>query len=224
MGRIVEFAANGRMAEGYLAGNVRSGPGVVLIHELWGLVGQIKGVADRFAGAGFLVLVPDLYHGKSTDKLDDATKLAMALNIADAARDLSGAVDYLVAQRGDGGTKVGVMGFCMGGQLALFAAMEYPDRIGAVVDFYGLHPAVQIDPERLRVPVLAHFGTRDHLIPDAQARALLERLRAAGTPIEAYHYDAGHAFFDETRPLVYNPEAAALAWDRTLAFLGRYLR
>src|SRR5580704_10513960 len=137
MGEIVEFASNGSTAQGYLAvPDSGSGPGVVVIQEWWGLVEHIKTVADRMAAEGFVALVPDLYHGQTTKEPDEAGKLLMTLNIERAGRDMSGAVDYLVSRStGDG---VGVMGFCMGGALALLLGTLRPDAVKAVVPFYGV--------------------------------------------------------------------------------------
>jgi carboxymethylenebutenolidase len=111
----------------------------------------------------------------------------------------------------------------MGGQLALYAATEFPDLISAAVDFYGIHPNAKIDPDKLRVPVLAHFGKRDTSVPEETANALIESIRARGQSIEPYFYEADHAFFNDTRPEVYDAESADLAWKRTLEFLRREL-
>src|SRR5918999_3309937 len=122
MGEIVEFPSNGHSARGYLARSVEgAGPGVVVIQEWWGLVPHIEDVCDRFAAEGFVALAPDLYHGETTREPDEAGKLMMALNIDQAAKDLRGAVQYLLSQGGATSGKVGVIGFCMGGQLALYA-------------------------------------------------------------------------------------------------------
>ena len=147
----------------------------------------------------------------------------MALNIARAGDDLRGAADALLARPEVTSRQVAVVGFCMGGQLALYAAAEYPDRIAASVDFYGIHPKVRIDPGRLRGPVLCHFGSRDGSVKEADARALVRQIEAGGGVIEAHYYDAGHAFFNDTRPTVYDQACAATAWERTLAFLRKYL-
>ena len=225
MGEMVTFAANGRMAEGYLAKPPSGrGPGVIVIQEWWGLVDHIKDLTDRFAGEGFVALAPDLYHGERTKSPDQAGKLLMALNIAETAKDLRGTATYLRSLRELQPTKVAAAGFCMGGQLALFAATAHPDVIDAAVDFYGIHPKVNPDVSRLSGPVLAHFGRRDKSVPEAAANALVERIEAAGKTVEAHFYDADHAFFNDTRPEVYDPKSAQLAWQRTLEFLRNALR
>jgi carboxymethylenebutenolidase len=220
MGDVVTFKANGRTADGYLAkpASGRS-PGVIVLQEWWGLVGHITDVADRFAAEGFFALAPDLYHGEKTKSPDDAGKLMMALNIAEVSKDLRGAADYLAGLDGVSPEKVAAVGFCMGGQLALFAATEYPERIGAAVNFYGVHPAVKPDVSRLSGPALLHFAERDKSTPPDAAKALTKQIRDAGKKVESHFYDADHAFFNDQRPTVYNAEAAKLAWDRTLKFL-----
>ena len=222
MGDMLEFPANGHTAAGYLAApsSVR-GKGLLVLQEWWGLVDHIKRVCDRLAAEGFVALAPDLYHGATTKSPDEAGKLFMALNIGKAAADLRGAADALLARPEVSSRKLGVIGFCMGGQLALYAGAEFPDRIDSVVDFYGIHPSVRIDPNRLRVPVLAHFAERDTSVKVADAESFVAKVRAAGGTIEAHFYPADHAFFNDTRPTVYDKEAAATAWSRTLAFLRR---
>jgi carboxymethylenebutenolidase len=224
-GTMVEFKANGHEASGYLAVPASGkGPALVVLQEYWGLVPHITDLADRFAAAGFVALAPDLYHGEKTTSPDAAGKLFMALNIARAGADMRGAADYLLAQKSVTSKKAGILGFCMGGQLALYAGMEHPDRFSAVVDFYGIHPKVEIDPKRVRVPVLGHFGKSDASVPMDHVRELAKAVNAAGGSFVAYFYEAGHAFFNNARPAVYSKESAALAWERTLAFLKQHVR
>ncbi len=224
MGELIDFPANGRTTSGYLAVPVAGrGPGLIVIQEWWGLVDHIKDVCDRFAAEGFVALAPDLFHGKATRSPDEAGKLFMALNIAKAGADLRGAAEALATRPEVRAEKVGVLGFCMGGQLALYAAAQHPERIAAAVDFYGVHPNVRIDPSTLEVPILAHFGTRDSSVRERDARALVSAIQAAGGNIEAHFYDADHAFFNDTRPTVYDRESARLAWERSLSFLRRHL-
>jgi len=212
MGTMIEFPANGHSTSGYLAvPQAGRGPGLLVIQEWWGLVDHIKEVCDRFAREGFVALAPDFYHGVATKSPDEAGKLFMALNIAKAGADLRGAADALLQRPQVTSPRVSALGFCMGGQLALYAGAEFPEKIGAVVDFYGIHPNVRIDPARVTVPVLAHFAKRDNSVKEADARNLVEKLEAAGCPIEAYYYDADHAFFNDTRPTVFDKEAAKQA-------------
>ncbi len=221
---LIEFPANGRNCSGYLAVPASgSGPGLVVIQEWWGLVDHIKRLADRFAEAGFVALAPDLYHGEQTTSPDQAGKLLMALNIAEAGKDLRGALTFLRSHKGVVPKRTGVLGFCMGGQLALYAAQEHGDVVDAAVDFYGIHPKVVIDPARVKPPVLGHFATRDSSVPIDAAKALAGAVQAAGGRFEFHAYDADHAFFNDSRPAVYDVQSAAMAWDRTLAFLRSHL-
>jgi carboxymethylenebutenolidase len=225
MGQMIEFPANGHTASGYLAllPSGRRGPGVLVIQEYWGLVDHIKDVCERMAAEGFVALAPDFYHGTATKSPDEAGKLFMALNIGKAGADLRGAADALLARPEVSSTKVGVMGFCMGGQLAMYAGAEYPERFAAAVNFYGIHPNVRIDPAKLKVPLLAHFATRDTSVKEAGARALVSRIQEAGGDVEAHYYEADHAFFNDTRPTVYDKAAAKTAWERTVAFLRQHV-
>jgi carboxymethylenebutenolidase len=225
-GRSVEFASNGGRASGYLSSpNAGPRPGVLVIQEWWGLNSHVRSLADRFAGEGFVALAPDLYHGNETREPDEAGKLLMALNVEQAASDLRGAASYLLGQGGAIGGRLGVVGFCMGGQLALYAGTVAPDQIGAVVDFYGIHPNVKPDWSKLQAPVLGLFAEKDGMVSPAVVRDLEEQLKAAGKEVETHIYPGvDHAFLNDERPEVYSPDAASDAWRRTLAFLRAHLR
>jgi carboxymethylenebutenolidase len=220
MGEIVEFPSNGTSGQGYLAvPDSGSGPGVVVIQEWWGLVDHIKDLCDRFAAEGFVALAPDLYRGEKTTEPDEAGKLMMTMNIERAAKDMSGAVDE-VAKRG-GGNAVGVVGFCMGGGLALMIGANRPDLVKAVVPFYGLIPweGAQPDYTKMAAAVQGHYAEKDDYFNPEAVAGLDKQLEAAGVEHELFIYPgADHAFFNDTRPEVYDADAAATAWDRTLAF------
>jgi carboxymethylenebutenolidase len=224
MGEMIEFPSNGSAGQGYLAVAPNGGPGVVVIQEWWGLVPHIKDVCDRFASAGFTALAPDLYRGKQVSEPDEAGKAAMAMEADVAVRDMSGAVDEIL--RRATGQKVGVVGFCMGGGLALTLGTKRPDAVAACVPFYGisLRPDLQPDYSKLEAAVLGHYAELDeYCTPDA-ARALEARLRGLGKEAEVYIYPGtDHAFFNDSRPEVYNAEASGLAWERTLDFLRSHL-
>lgn len=222
MGELIEFASNGDTANGYLALPEKgegAGPGVVVIQEWWGLVPHIEEVADRFAAAGFCALAPDMYHGKKTTEPDEAGKEMMKLQMPKATRDMSGAVDELLAH--SKGDKVGVVGFCMGGGLALLLAQARPDVVAAVVPFYGLIPWKDAHPDwsKLSADVLGHYGEKDESFPPDAAKGFEEELNALGKSTEFHIYEgADHAFFNDQRPEVYDAEAANTAWDRTIEF------
>jgi carboxymethylenebutenolidase len=223
-GQIVEFKSNGGTTNGYLSTPASgSGPGVIVIQEWWGLVPHIKAVADRFASEGFVALAPDLYHGKSTTSPDEAGKLMMALNIDEAEKDLRGAVQYLVNHEAVAGDKVGTVGFCMGGVLSLYAASKNP-QAGACVIFYGAHPKVKPDLANLSAAVLGLYAERDSSVPPSAVRELEAKLKSLGKDVEMHIYPGtDHAFFNDTRPEVYNRAAAADAWKRTIEFLRKNL-
>lgn len=221
---MIEFAGNGKPYTGYLAPSVSpKGPGVIVIQEWWGLVGHIRDVADQFAGAGFTALAPDFYHGQSTTEPDEAGSLMMALNIDDAAKVIHGAVDALLANPATEGEKVGVVGFCMGGQLSMYAACIDP-RIGACVNFYGIHPNVQPDFNKLQAPMLGFFAELDdYASPDVVAR-LDNELTSLGKEHEFTVFEgAKHAFFNSDRPQVHDPYIAAECWARMVDFFKRTL-
>ena len=216
MGEMVTFASNGRDGSGYLAGS--SGPGIVVIQEWWGLVPHICDIADRFAAAGFTALAPDLYHGESSTEPDEAGKLMMGLNLQKAAKDMSGAVDFL--QERTGRTKVGVVGFCMGGGLTLALACQRPDAVVAAAPFYGVVPWPEAQPnwDALTAVVEGHYAENDAFASPEMAKALEADLRARGKTATFHVYPGtDHAFFNDERPEVYNAEASATAWKRTLA-------
>ncbi|HEX8294055.1 MAG TPA: dienelactone hydrolase family protein [Pyrinomonadaceae bacterium] len=223
-GQMIEFRSNGGEAGGYLSlPESGRGPGVVVIQEWWGLVPHVRDVADRFAAAGFVALAPDLYHGDVARSPDEAGKMMMALNIARAEKDLRGAVEYLLGHEATAGDAVGTVGFCMGGVLSLYAASKN-ERVGACVVFYGIHPKVEPDFESLKAPVLGLYAERDQFVPPEAVRELEGKLRAHGKQVETHIYPgADHAFFNDTRPEVYDPEAAADAWRRTIEFFRRHL-
>lgn len=226
MGSIVQFPSNGSTASGYYAPAEGGGPGVVVIQEWWGLVPHIEEVCDRFAAAGFSALAPDLYHGEKTTEPDEAGKLMMALNIGQAVKDMAGAIAFLQADEHVTTDKVGVIGFCMGGGLALVLAAERSDAIGACAPFYGLIPweGVQPDWSKVSAPVRGHFAELDGFFGPEQARGLEESLRNAGVDAEIeVHPGVDHAFFNDHRPEVYDAAEAQKAWDATLAFFSSTL-
>ncbi len=183
MGEMIEFPSNGSTAGGYLAApQGGSGPGVIVIQEWWGLVDHIEDVCDRFAAAGFVALAPDLYHGQKVQpgEPDEAGKAMMAMRMDQAARDMSGAVDELL--RRSSRDKVGVIGFCMGGGLALVLATQRPDAVAAVVPCYGIipWPDAQPDYSSMSAAVLGHYAENDSFFTPDAANALADELRGLG--------------------------------------------
>jgi carboxymethylenebutenolidase len=225
MGEMVTFTSNGGTCDGYLAvPEGTDGPGVIVIQEWWGLVPHIRDVADRFAVAGFTALAPDLYRGESTNEPDEAGKLMMALNVDTAAKDMSGAVDLLCERTGK--NSVGVVGYCMGGGLALVLACRRPDAVAAAAPYYGLipWPSAQPDWSALDAKVVGEYAELDDFADPESTRAFEAELRGLGKDATLHiHEGAQHAFFNDERPDVYDAGAAAEAWDRTLALFREQL-
>jgi carboxymethylenebutenolidase len=221
MGEIVEFPSNGGTARGYLA-VPESGTGVplVVIQEWWGLVDHITDVCDRFAAEGFVALAPDLFHGRTTTEPDEAGKLMMALNVDAAARDMSGAVDKVAEVAGR--DRVGVTGFCMGGGLALVLAVRRPDKVKAAVPWYGLIPWSDAEPDwsLLEAAVLGHYAEQDDFFDPDKVTAFQQTLDRLGKRAHLHVVPGvGHAFFNDARPEVHDPEAAQACFAETVEFL-----
>jgi carboxymethylenebutenolidase len=176
MGKTVEFKRpDGNRVQGYLAEAASAVGAVVVIQEWWGLNDQIRGVAERFAGAGFSALVPDLYRGKSTVEAEEAHHLMSGLNFADAAsQDVRGAVQHLKALK-IGSGKLGITGFCMGGALTVLASTMVPEADAAVV-WYGYPPLEYVDATKIRMPLMAHWATQDAAFAIAGVDALEAKL------------------------------------------------
>ena len=223
-GHMVGFSSNGATTDGYLAIPKKGrGPGVIVIQEWWGLVDHIKDVCDRFANEGYVALAPDMYHGETTTSPDEAGKLMMALQVDQAEKDLRGAIQYLLNHDATTSDKVGTVGFCMGGALSLYAASKN-EQVGACVVFYGIHPNVKPDLPNLKAPVLGIYAEKDKSTPPEAVRDLEQQLRALGKSVEMHIYpDTDHAFFNDTRPGVYNRRAAEDAWRRTIEFFAKNL-
>lgn len=219
-GHPVAFGESNQGFQGYLSPCAQgTGPGVIVIQEWWGLVGHIKSVADRFAAEGMSALAPDFYDGRVTKEPDEAGSLMMALDVDRASAMVTNAVSYLLDHPSVVGEKVGVVGFCMGGQLSMFAAC-LERRIGACVNFYGIHPAVKPDFPSLEAPILGIFAEHDEYACPTSVQDLSSILSSLGKPHEFVTFPGTHhAFFNNDRPTVFDPNAAEAAWAKTLGFL-----
>jgi carboxymethylenebutenolidase len=214
---------DGEELTGYLARPADGEPraAVIVIQEWWGLDEHIQDLTRRFAAEGFVALAPDLYKGQVATEPDEARKLVMELDMAEAVAEIDQGIAFLLEQEYVAGDKAGVVGFCMGGGLALQLAVN-SDRVGAAVPFYG----TLLEPEQaaqVQAPVQAHYGTEDRFDLDAleEMGQIIEE--EAGQPSEVYIYEgAPHAFLNDTAAS-YRPEAAAEAWERTLAWFRQHL-
>lgn len=222
MGEMIQFhRPDGATAPGYLAAPSLGdqAPALVVLQEWWGLNHQIKQMAERLAGEGYRVLVPDLYRGQLATTPEQAQGLMTALNWGDAAQqDIQGAIQHLSAS----GSRVGVIGFCMGGALTVIAAAQLKG-LEAAVCFYGIPPQEAADPTQIKIPFQAHFATHDDWCTPELVSQLEDQLKSGQVVHDLYRYEAQHAFMNEQRSEVYNPEAAQQAWDRSLAFLRTQL-
>ncbi len=216
------FPSGAGTAHGYLAvPEGGSGPGVVVIQEWWGLTDHIADVCDRLAGEGFVALAPDLFGGRTAHDADEAGAMMMELPVDQAARDLGGATDFLLDHDAVTSSKVGAVGFCMGGGFVLLLASQQGDKVGAAVPFYGVGPAVPDSYAGITAAVQGHYGESDDFYPIEDARRQEEQIRSeSGASVQFHTYPAGHAFHNDTDKLgTYDAEQAALAWSRTVEFL-----
>jgi carboxymethylenebutenolidase len=225
MGETIAFASNGNTASGYLATPASTpAPGILVLQEWWGLVPQIKGVADRLAEEGFVALAPDLYHGEIAEhtEMDKAASLMNAMPMDRAARDMTGAIDALLAHDAVAGNQVGVIGFCMGGMLTLVVAATHGDRIGAAAPYYGA-PLGDSAPDwsGLTAPVLGHFAEKDDFFPTDAVLELEGTLKGMGKDVTFEVFPGlGHAFGNEEDPLgTHDADATQQAWRHTMEFL-----
>ena len=209
---------------GYLTGQ-QGRPAIIVIQEWWGLAGHIKSTADKLATSGFQCIAPDLYHGKIAKDANEANHLMSGLDFKAAVAEVKTWVDYLKEHRG--ASKVGVVGFCMGGALTLACASSFGGGISAAVPFYGIPDRKYFPVESIECPLLLHFGMKDKLVgfsdPTA-VKSLTTALEAAGKTFDLKTYaDAEHAFMNEQRPEVHRPKEAELAFKDTVAFFNKHL-
>ncbi|HEX8033172.1 MAG TPA: dienelactone hydrolase family protein [Ktedonobacterales bacterium] len=234
-GRMIDFAAAGTPAPGYLAtpdaAMAPGAPGVVVLHAWWGLTEPFQQVCDRLAEAGFMALAPDLYRGKTATTVEEAQALASALD-GESERvrdDIRGAVQFLrqhgqhaATSPADGRGKFALVGFSLGGAYALDMSVTLAEEIAAAVIFYTTYTG--LDYRRAKAAYLFHFAEDDPFEPAESVAQMQQELQAAGRQATIYTYpDTKHWFFEANRPDAYDAAAAALAWERTLAFLNTEL-
>jgi carboxymethylenebutenolidase len=185
---------------------------VFLIHEWWGINQHIRDLARRFAQEGYNCVAPDLFRGRVAQDVKEASALMDALAIEDGLETIRRGVDAVRDKYGF--DRFVINGFCMGGTFALRAACEIPE-LKAAAPFYGDIPAEDV-LQKLTVPTLFIAGKRDAWINEAKVNGLKEAATKHNLPVEVVSYDADHAFFNDTRPEVYDAEAAQDAWQRVL--------
>ena len=218
MGEIVEYTTDAGTTRAYLAVPASgSGPGIVVVQEWWGLVDHIRDVCDRFAAEDFLALAPDLYRGETTTEPDEATRKMQEVDVHTAALELAVGIGYVLQHPGCTSGTVGVVGYCMGGALALIAGATATGKVGAVDSYYGVFWYGDPQFEPMTGPVVMRVGTNDEFISLERIEELAQLVREAGADVTVRTYEgAGHAFFNDSRPEAYRPEAAQAAWQETL--------
>jgi carboxymethylenebutenolidase len=192
---------------------------VVLIHEWWGITDHVRDIAGRYAKEGYLCVAPDLFRGKLAKNADEASKLMHDLALDDAMDTISSAIAEI--EHSFAVDQIGITGYCMGGTFALRAACEL-EELAAAAPFYGDIPEEDV-LARLTVPTLFIAGSRDKWITPEKVAGLKEAAQKNDLPVEVVSYDADHAFFNDTRPEVYDAKAATDAWRRVLAHFRKYL-
>ena len=216
-------APDGSAGSGYLVHpDAGPGPGVLVLHSWWGLTGFFKDVGHRLADHGYTVLAPDLLAGQQPDTPDEAEAVLGAADINRSAALVLSSARAVRAASVDPRASIGVVGFSMGASWALWLSARSPQEVAATVAFYG---SQSIDFVEARSAYLGHFAEFDALVPDDEVVELEAHLRLVGREVEFWRYPGtSHWFFEADRDLAFSPEAAGLAWQRTVEFLDRHLR
>jgi carboxymethylenebutenolidase len=221
----VEFPSGKEKASGFLVVPDKPGqyPGLIVVHEWWGLNDWVKEQSEKLAEQGYVVLAVDLYRGKTSADPSEAHELMRGLPQDRAIRDMQAAYDYLAARKDVKPGRIASIGWCMGGGLALQLAIHQP-RLAAVVVNYGALPTDPNDIQQIGAAVLGNFGADDKGITPADVQAFEKTMKGLNRRIDVKVYPgAGHAFENPNNTSGYRPEAAADAWKRTLAFLHSVL-
>lgn len=223
----VDLKVNGDGAYAYVAepDDNEKHPGMVLIQEWWGIESHVMDLAQKLAADGFVVAVPDLYHGKVATEPNDAQKMVMVMtsNLEKAIKEIIGALDTVKAMPNVEPKKLGLMGFCVGGFLAYKTAEAYPG-LGVLVSFYGGgYDPTPADAAKVTAPVKAFYGSQDSYVPPEQIAKIEKTFKDAGKDITVHVYDAGHAFINPDHGMG-NEAAAADAWPKAVKYLKENLK
>ncbi len=223
----IDLKVNGDGAYAFIAqpDDDATHPGLVLIQEWWGIESHIMDLAQKLAAEGFVVAVPDLYHGQVVTEPNEAQKAIMMLinNVDKAVGEIVGALETLKTNPSVSPKKLGVMGFCVGGFLAWTTASRYSD-LGAVVTFYGAgYDPTPDDVAKVNAPVLAIYGSKDQSISQEQIEKIKKLYKDAGKELTVKVYNAGHAFINPDHGS--GDEASAKdAWPKAVQFLKDHLK
>ena len=198
-------------------------PGLIVIHEWWGLNDNVRAEAARLAAEGYVVLAVDLYGGKLATEPPAAMKLSQELtaNPGPAEENLRAAYKYL--DEVEKVPRIGTIGWCLGGRWSLRAAVILPDQIDATVIYYGTVKATDPELAKLRMPILGLFGSKDRVVPIATVVAFEANLKRLGKNADIHIYEGAEHAFANPSGTAYDPQAAEDAWRLTTAFLKEYL-
>lgn len=218
--------SDGRRVSGYLAlpeSRASGAPGVLVLHAWWGLNATFRDVCDRLARAGYVAFAPDLYGGAIATTIPEAERLVQLLAQEQAVATITTAARALRGHPAVTGDGLGMVGFSLGASYALAMSAELEEPVSAVVAFYGSNSAAGYFGSQ--AAYLGHFAARDEYEPEEEVEATRVAIQRAGREVTFHVYPGtGHWFFEPDRPDAYNAEAAALAWERTLAFLAARVR
>jgi carboxymethylenebutenolidase len=198
-------------------------PGLIVIHEWWGLNDNVRGEAARLAAEGYVVLAVDLYGGTLATEPREAMQLSQRLtaNPAPAERNLHEAYAYL--DKIEGAPRIGTIGWCLGGRWSLRTALILPDKVDATVIYYGTVKADEADLARLQMPILGLFGSKDRVVPAATVTAFEASMRRLGKDVDIHIYEGADHAFANPSGTAYEAKAAEDAWRLTIAFLQEHL-
>lgn len=222
---VVYATVNGEEITGYLAkpdGAAEDHPGIIVIHEWWGLNDNIRMMTDKLAGEGYTALAVDLYNGKVAESPDNAGKYAGSVQEDEAIDNLTQAYNYLTKEQG--ATNIGTIGWCFGGGWSLQTALAHPGKIDATVIYYGRLVTDAAQLEKLQMPVLGIFGAEDEGIPPSTVKEFESALNDVGVTNSIHIYEGANHAFANPSGTRYVEDAAEDAWEKTLTFFEENLK
>ncbi len=224
--QVVHFQADNKTIDGFLASPDKPGryPGLIVVHDWWGLTDWVKQQTTKFADAGYVALAVDLYGGKIATTPDEAQQLSSSISDDRVVLELMGGIVYLTTQNNVEHDRIGAIGWAMGGYYAVDLAMHVP-RLGACVDNYGALPTDPNEIEAMGAPFLGNFGADDHGVTPTDVDGFKKTMTNLNRIVDVKVYDgAGHSFENPMDASEYRADAAADAWNRTIAFLNKTLK
>lgn len=230
MGREVTFNIGSAEVGGYLAEPTGSGPGIIIIHEWWGVdspLSNIRELADRLAQEGFVAFAPDFYRGKTADNPDDAGALMTDMfqnRMEEVDTMFKCAVEGLRESSKVDPKKIGVTGFCCGGTLSMYFASKFSHMIDASVPFYGLPQLAPVNPSDIKIPIFFVMAEKDEFVNNDEVIDLAKEVWKNGVEVQMKVYPGvNHAFLNTKRPEVYDEKTAEDAWKMAIEFFRRHL-